>query len=189
MVIKRVDVEALHSFFNFLKRDGEVVAWINTYIHDATLERILHRPMAVSMQHVRSMMRLVPRHHRKVGHADAAFGPILLLELQLKVILCLVETFRQVLMLLENLIVISKTEVDVSVQATQHPLGLLVGSKAEISEMEDDVLRGDNRIPVRDQRFMHLAKVSIWPLRILDDVRMEEVGVRCEKVSHCSTNR
>lgn len=175
MMIKGFLTFGCHDLFEFGEGDREVGIVVNADIVDLGVEWILHVAMAVTMQHPRTVMHLVPRHQGKVTHDDQS-AIIRVLFMQRSHGLKLIPTiFAEALLG----VVVALDHLDVAVQATKDleiPLRL---GKGEVSEEEDCTILGNLLVPVRDQRLVHFFHVGKGPVGVLDDVGVTKVGVAC----------
>jgi len=66
---------------------------------------------------------------------------------------------------------------DAAAQAREHAARRLVPLQREVAEVIDDILVADARVPVFDQRGVHLGRVCEWALAVADDVGVSDVSV------------
>lgn len=78
-------------------------------------------------------------------------------------------------------VVIAKDKVDSAVQTVENLIPLFSTSEAEVTEMEYDIIRTDQIVPVSDDGFVHLTYSFERTIAILQYVGVIEMGVGSEE--------
>ena len=78
-------------------------------------------------------------------------------------------------------VMIAKDKVDSTVQTVENLIPFFSSSEAEVTEMEYDIIRADQIVPVSDDGFVHLVNSLERTIAILQYGGMVEMGVGREK--------
>lgn len=78
-------------------------------------------------------------------------------------------------------IVVARHQVLAANEVRDDWQGLGDAPERDVAEDPDLVIRSDRRVPVRDQRVVHLGDGGVRPWRVPDDVRVPQVQVRREE--------
>ena len=72
---------------------------------------------------------------------------------------------------------IAETQVDGAIESGEIATRL---SKAEITQVPDEVAGFDHGVPVGNEGFIHVFDIIEWPLAVTDDVGVTEMGIGSE---------
>ena len=81
-------------------------------------------------------------------------------------------------------VVVPHDENDVSIQSVEVFNDPLFVSESKVSEMVDRILSRYHPVPVSNDNFVHLRRISEWPTAVFHDVFVSEVRIRNEEVHY-----
>src|SRR5574342_666641 len=175
VVVDGLVVLRRHLRGDLLERDGSLVPAVHADVRLEQPRIFRERSVRVTVELPRSSMALVPYAHRVVAEHDAlrsdgdvghVLGPDPVLE--------------EALVLAQHLVVVAEHEVLLAAESLHDRRRAVGVAEREVAEVVHDVAGTHARVPVVDDRLVHLVDVGERSPAVLDDVAVTEVCVARE---------
>lgn len=87
------------------------------------------------------------------------------------------ESTKDILLLDIDKIMVSRNKTNRPIEPVKATFPIRLISKTEVTKMEHNAILRDCGIPFPDQDIIHLFDALEWPSSVIDNARMEEMGV------------